>query len=157
MSNLTKSPYQPTITVLDIKHGVCATLNTTTYRNRLGIPVFRIQYAGTFPNLNYYKWLGAYHNSNLPITFSTYHLLDGVANITEFKVKTSQTLQNYLLAFIQDPNHGLPNLGWEALNITDPHGGNLIRLGADGNVTQQIYGIVIDGSCDGSKEYNPFP
>ena len=157
VSNLTEGPYQPTVTALDVIRGVCATLNATAYRNRLGIPVFRMQYAGIFPNLNYYKWLGAYHASDLPITFGTYHLLDGVANTTELEVETSRALQDYLLAFIQDPYHGLPNMGWEALNVSDPHGGNVIRLGADGNVTQHVYGIEIDGACDGSREYDPFP
>ena len=157
VSNLTEGPYQPTVTALDIIRGVCATLNATTYRNRLGIPVFRMQYAGTFPNMNYYKWLGAYHASDLPITFGTYHLLDGVANTTEFEVEVSRGLQDYLLAFINDPYHGLPKMGWNPMNVTDPYGGEMIRLGADGNVTQHIHGIEIDGSCDGSREYNPFP
>jgi carboxylesterase type B len=123
-----------------------------------GVPVFRFQYAGTFPNLNHFKWLGAYHASDLPITFGTYGLLDGIANTTQFEVEVSQSVQDHILAFAKDPYHGpQKTMGWEPLVASDPHGGDLIRFGADGKVSQHVDGIEIDGACSGVRDYNPFP
>jgi carboxylesterase type B len=159
VQNLTAGPYQPAVTAKDIAV-VCQILNSTVYRNRMGagVPVFRFQYAGTFPNLNHFKWLGAYHASDLPITFGTYGLLDGIANTTRFEVEVSQSVQDHILAFAKDPYHGpQKTMGWEPLVASDPHGGDLIRFGADGKVSQHVDGIEIDGACSGVRDYNPFP
>ncbi|KAI9742350.1 MAG: hypothetical protein M1818_003883 [Claussenomyces sp. TS43310] len=158
--NLTAGPYQPAVTARDIAVGVCPTFNSTVYRNRMGagVPVFRFQYAGTFPNLNYFKWLGAYHASDLPITFGTYGLLDGIANTTSFEVEVSRSMQDHILAFIQDPYHGpQKTMGWKPLVVSDPNGGDLIRFGADGKVSQHVDGVEVNGVCQGIGEYNPFP
>ncbi|KAJ7230272.1 acetylcholinesterase [Mycena pura] len=114
-------------------------------------------YAGIFPNLNFYKWLGAYHASDLPIIFGTYGLLDGIANTTAFEVEVSQSVQDHILAFAKDPYHGPQKMGWEPLVASDPHGGDLIRFGADGKVSQHVDGIEINGACSGVHDYNPFP
>ncbi|KAJ7637771.1 acetylcholinesterase [Mycena rosella] len=158
VQNLTAGPYQPAVTAKDIAR-MCEILNSTVYRNRMGagVPVFRFQYAGTFPNLNYYKWLGAYHASDLPITFGTYGLLDDIANTTRFEVEVSQSVQDHILAFAKDPYHGPQQMGWEPLVASDPHGGDLIRFGADGKVSQHVDGIEINGACSGAHDYNPFP
>ncbi|KAJ6618041.1 acetylcholinesterase [Mycena sp. CBHHK59/15] len=146
----------PAVTAKDIAR-MCQILNSTVYRNRMGVPVFRFQYAGTFPNLNYYKWLGACHASDLPITFGTYGLLDGIANTTSFEVEVSQSVQDHILAFAKDPYHGPQKMGWELLVASDLHGGDLIRFGADGKVSQHVDGIEINGACSGVHDYNPFP
>jgi acetylcholinesterase len=158
--NLTAGPYQPPVTAADIAFGVCPTLNSTVYRNRMGagVPVFRFQYAGTFPNLNHFKWLGAYHGSDLSITFGTYELLDGIAKTTRFEVEVSRSMQDHILAFVKDPFHGpQKTMGWKPLVASDPHGGDLIRFGADGKVAQHVDGVEVDGVCQGLREYNPFP
>ncbi|TVY88200.1 Acetylcholinesterase [Lachnellula willkommii] len=160
VNNLTAGPYQPAVTARDVTIGVCSTLNSTVYRNRMGagVPVFRSQHAGTFPNLNYYKWLGAYHASDLPIVFGTYGLLDGIANTTRFEVEVSQSMQDHVLAFVKDPFNGpQKTMGWNPLVASDPHGGDLIRFGADGKVSQHVDGVEVDGACEGLVEYNPFP
>ncbi|KAJ7811211.1 Alpha/Beta hydrolase protein [Mycena olivaceomarginata] len=143
VQNLTAGPYQPAVTAKDIA-GVCQILNSTVYRNRMGagVPVFRFQYAGT----------------DLPITFGTYGLLDDIANTTQFEVEVSQSVQDHILAFAKDPYHGpQKTMGWEPLVASDPHGGDLIRFGADGKVSQHVDGIEIDGACSGVRDYNPFP
>ncbi|KAI9689630.1 MAG: hypothetical protein M1820_010151 [Bogoriella megaspora] len=160
VENLTAGPYQPAVTAGDVAFGVCPTFNSTVYRNRLGAdaPVFRFQYAATFPNLNYYKWLGAYHASDIPITFGTYGLLDGIADTTRFEVEVSQSMQDHILAFVKDPFHGPQQaMGWKPLVASDSHGGDLIRFGADGKVVQHIDGVEVDGVCQGLREYDPFP
>ncbi|KAJ6588791.1 acetylcholinesterase [Mycena capillaripes] len=158
VQNLTADPYQPLVTARDIA-AVCGILNATVYRNQLGagVPVFRFQYAATFPNMNFYKWLGAYHASDLPITFGTYDLLDGIANTTRFEVEVSHSVQDHILAFAKDPFHGPQKMGWKPQVASDPHGGDAIRFGADGKVLQHIDGDEINGVCTGVRDYNPFP
>lgn len=160
INNLTEGPYQPPITAGNIQFGVCPTFNATVYRNQLGadVPVFRFQHAGIFPNLNPFKWLGAYHGSDIPISFGTYGLLDHIANTTSFQVAVSRSMQDHILAFVEDPYHGpQKTMGWLPLVVGDPHGGDLIRFGANNEVTQHVDGIEIDGVCQGLADYNPFP
>ncbi|KAJ6448600.1 Alpha/Beta hydrolase protein [Mycena vitilis] len=158
LDNVTAGPYQPTVTARDIASGVCPSYNSTVYRNRIGVPVFRFQHAGVFPNLNYYDWLGAYHASDLPIIFGTYDLLDGIANTTSFEVEVSHAMQDHVLAFATDPYHGPQKaFGWNPLVASDPHGGDLIRFGAGGIVSEHVDGVEIDGVCYGAGEYDPFP
>lgn len=160
VDNLTAGPYQPVVTAGDIAFGVCPTFNSTVYRNRMGdeVPVFRLQFAGTFPNLNQFEWLGAYHGSDTPIVFGTYGLLDHVANTTEFEVEVSQSVQDHILAFVKDPYSGAQTkLGWQPMVASDPHGGDLIRFGANGKVSQHVDGVEVDGVCQGLREYDPFP
>ncbi|KAK6193715.1 hypothetical protein LQW54_012185 [Pestalotiopsis sp. IQ-011] len=159
VGNLTAGPDQAEVTALDIDRGVCQTFNSTVYRNRVGAPVFRFQYAGIFPNLNYYDWLGAYHASDIPISFGTYHLLDHVANTTELEIETSDSMQDYFLSFVKDPYNGpQETFGWEPMAaLSDPDGGDLIRFGADGKAVQHIKGVEVDGVCQGIGDYNPFP
>jgi acetylcholinesterase len=160
VDNLTAGPYQPTVTAYDVAGFVCPTFNSTVYRNRMGpddVPVFRFQHAGTFPNLNKYKWLGAYHASDIPISFGTYHLLDHVAPTTQFEIDVSHSMQDHMLAFVKDPYHGPQKMGWQPMVTSDPHGGDLLRFGADGKVVQHINGVEVDGVCLGIREYDPFP
>lgn len=157
IANLTEGPYQPFVTARDINRGVCPTYNTTVWRNQNDIPVFRFQYAGTYPNLNVYKWLGAYHASDLPIVFGTYHDLDLIANTTDFEIQVSQTYQDYVMTFALDPYNGPQKIGWQPMVTTEPNGGDLVRFGAGGIVVQHVDGVEVDGVCQGLREYNPFP
>lgn len=160
VDDVTVGPDQALVTSLDISIMVCPTFNATVYRNRLGadVPVFRIQHAGTFPNLNVYSWLGAYHASDITITFGTYELMNYVANTTQFEIDVSQSLQDHILAFVTDPYNGpQTTLGWNPMNTSEPNGGDLIRFGADGIVAQHVDGIEVDGICLGLREYDPFP
>lgn len=160
VGNLTAGPYQPPITEYDVEGFVCPTFNSTVYRNRLDpkVPVFRFQHAGVFPNLNKYKWLGAYHASDIPISFGTYHLLDHIANTTKFETDVSESMQDHILAFVKDPYHGpQETMGWKPMVASEPRGGGLVRFGADGKVVQHIDGVEVDGVCLGIGRYNPFP
>jgi acetylcholinesterase len=163
--NATFGPDQSLVTALDVAIMVCPTFNSTVYRNRMRcptsnttIPVFCFQHAGTFPNLNYYLWLGAYHASDIPITFGTYQLLDHVANTTQFEIDVSLSMQDHILAFVTDPYNGpQTTLGWNPMVASSPNGGDLIRFGADGVISQHIDGVEVDGVCLGLREYDPFP
>ncbi|KAG7148811.1 Lipase 1 like protein [Verticillium longisporum] len=138
----------------------CAGLNSTAYRNRLGpdVPVFRFQYAAEFPNLNVYDWLGAYHNSETPLIFGTYGLLDHIANTTEFQIEVSHSMQDHILAFAKDPFNGPQALGWQPMDTRLADGGDLLRFGgSSGKVFVHVDGIELDGVCLGIREHDPFP
>ncbi|WQF79068.1 Putative carboxylesterase, type B, alpha/Beta hydrolase [Colletotrichum destructivum] len=158
--NLTEGPWQPPVTALNIA-SVCGIRNAVVSRNQLNTseaPVYRFQYAGQFPNLNVYDWLGAYHNSETPLVFGTYGLLDHVAPTTEFQVEVSRAMQDHIMAFAEDPYQGpLKKFGWEPQIVSEAGGGSLLRFGAGGKAVQRIDGVEVDGVCEGLGEYDPFP
>jgi carboxylesterase type B len=157
VDNLTVGPYEPAVLALDLSLWVCPTVTTTMFRNALGIPVFRYQNAGAYPNLNPFTWLGAYHASDLPMNFGTYGLLTNLGQTTPFEVAVSLSMQDHILAFVKDPQNGPQTFGWEPLNVSAPNGGTLLRFGADGEVVQNVNGIEVDGPCKGIGTYNQFP
>ncbi|KAJ7211115.1 Alpha/Beta hydrolase protein [Mycena rebaudengoi] len=157
VENLPAGPDEPTVLALDIAFWVCPTANTTVLRNALDIPVFRFQNAGTYPNLNPLSWLGGYHASDLPIAFGTYGLLTDLGPTTHFEVAVSLAMQDHILAFVKDPHRGPQKIGWQPLNASAPHGGTLIRFGADKKVVQYVDGDEVDGVCKGIGTYNQFP
>ncbi|KAF4914944.1 putative secreted lipase [Colletotrichum viniferum] len=158
--NLTEGPWQPPVTAMDVAW-VCSAFNATAARNRLSTseaPVFRFQYAAEFPNLNVYSWLGAYHNSETPLLFGTYDLLDHIAPTTAFQVEVSRTMQDYVMTFAEDPYHGpQKKFGWEPQVINETNGGFVLRLGAGEKAVQRIDGVELDGVCQGLRQYDPFP
>ncbi|KAJ6541444.1 Alpha/Beta hydrolase protein [Mycena capillaripes] len=157
IDNLTAGPYEPAVLAADLALWVCPTANTTILRNALGIPVFRYQNAGTYPNLNPFTWLGAYHASDLSTNFGTYGLLTDLGKTTRFEVAVSRAMQDHILAFIKDPQHGPQSIGWQPMNASAPHGGTLIRFGANGKVVQNVDGVEVDGPCRGIGSYTQFP
>lgn len=155
--NVTEGPWPPSVRAM-VLAAQCGSFNSTVYQNRLDAPapVFRFQYAGVFPNLNVYDWLGAYHNSETPMVFGTYGLLDHIADTTEFQVEVSQSMQDHIMAFAEDPYHGPQNtFGWQPQDVMI--GGDLIRFGAQGIAAQHIDGVEVDGECVGLGEYDQYP
>ncbi|KAH7321324.1 acetylcholinesterase [Stachybotrys elegans] len=138
----------------------CPALNATAYRNRLDteVPVFRIQYAAEFPNLNVWDWQGAYHNSETPLIFGTYELLDHIAPSTEYQRQVSESMQDHILAFVKDPYNGPQEMGWQPMVVSEPNGGQILRFGgSSGKVFEFVDGIDVDGACLGIGKYEPFP
>ncbi|KAJ7432830.1 Alpha/Beta hydrolase protein [Mycena galericulata] len=160
VGNLTVGPYEPAVLALDLSDvagPVCPTANATFVRNSLDIPVFRYQNAGTYPNLNPFSWLGAYHASDLPMNFGTYGLLTNLGKTTSFEETVSASMQDRILAFVKDPQNGPKSIGWQPMNASAPRGGTLLRFGAEGKVVQNVNGVDVDGPCKGIGSYNQFP
>ncbi|KAI9155007.1 chlorogenic acid esterase precursor [Paramyrothecium foliicola] len=156
--NLEKGPDQAFLDAWTVPFWVCAVFNSTTYRNRAGVPVFRFQYASEFPNLNVYEWLGAYHNAETPLVFGTYGLLDHIADTTKFQIEVSHSMQDRLLAFAKDPFNGPQKLSWTPSIVSEPNGGKYLRFGgSSGKAWEIVDGIEIDGACLGERRYNAFP
>ncbi|KAF6795826.1 chlorogenic acid esterase precursor [Colletotrichum sojae] len=158
--NLTEGPWQPPVTELNVAW-VCGARSATAARNGLGTaeaPVFRFQYAAEFPNLNVYEWLGAYHNSETPLVFGTYGMLDHIAPTTEFQDEVSRAMQDHIMAFAEDPYHGpQEKFGWQPQVVSEANGGDILRFGGDGKVVQRVDGVDIEGVCVGLGEYDSFP
>lgn len=119
----------------------CPDAHGALARKNWGLPVWRVHYFGTWPNLNPFDWLGAYHSSDLPMVFGTSDLRG--ADTPEEKA-TSRYYQDAWAAFARDPVHGLTAYGWPTY---DPEGQTLIKLG-NGSVSAVFAkGDTFDAGC----------
>jgi carboxylesterase type B len=148
---------QDFINMITLVQFVCPTYNSTVERTSHDIPVYRYQFAGTFPNLNPVDWVGAYHGIDVPMSFGTYDLVKGLGESTELEIATSRAMQDHILAFAKDPQSGPQELGWNPIDANAPGGGKLIRFGANGKAVQYVDADEVDGACQGKGTYNPFP
>lgn len=148
---------QEIILGLDLAGFVCPTYSSTLERNDVSVPVYRYQYAGTFPNLNPLNWTGAYHGEDIPLVFGTYDLVQGVGEIPPLEVETSRAMQDHVLAFVMDPHSGPQKLGWQAVDARSPHNGSLIRFGTGGKSVQYVSSSEVDRDCQGLGDYEAFP
>lgn len=123
---------------------LCPTVQTTRDRYAAGTSTFRYLYGGNFSNISPQWWEGAYHSSELPLIFGTHGIARGAS--TPFEVQVSEQMQDYWLAFAQDPINGLPKLGWEAYEPT----GNGVLIGWKDVVTQPITESKLEEPCDGA-------
>ncbi|KAL2203371.1 alpha/beta-hydrolase [Sarocladium strictum] len=155
--DVNEGPDRATVDALNVRFS-CNVFNSTRMRNGNDIPVYRFQYAGVFPNLNVYDWLGAYHASDIPASFGTYDLMEHIAPSTKLQADTSRAMQDHVLAFVKDPYNGpQKEFGWKPQDTSAENGGQVLRLGANGKSAQFIEGIEIDGVCEGKGEYDSFP
>ena len=100
---------------------------------------------GNFSNISPVDWLGAFHWTDLLMIFGTYED-DAGGDIPTLEVETSETMQDYLLAFIKDPSTLSSTVGWTAFNASEANGGVILEFG---NITtvQTITGDYLDGGC----------
>jgi hypothetical protein len=80
--------------------------------------------------------------------FGTYFL--DLGEIPQLEVKTSLKMQDYILAFIKDPN-SLPGLGWPAFDSEEAKGGTIIQFGKDVAV-KNVTGDYLDAVCYNASE-----
>ncbi|KAK8076502.1 carboxylesterase [Apiospora phragmitis] len=76
----------------------CPAYKSAADRLAAGIPVYRYLYSGNFTNISPKPWLGAYHESELPLLMGTHPLFRG--NSTEFEYQTSDLMQDSWLTFV---------------------------------------------------------
>ncbi|EMC94807.1 hypothetical protein BAUCODRAFT_141074 [Baudoinia panamericana UAMH 10762] len=150
---------------------LCTGANTTILRNQYGLPpTYRYQYAGNWTNQDPLPWMGAFHSSDLPMIFGAYEYSSanrGSANVSivvtpesdiqPLEVQTSQTMEDFILAFMKNPYSGPPALGWLPMNTSAPDGGLILRFGANGKAVQNVTGNDVQAVCFGRGPYNPFP
>lgn len=154
-SNVTEGPYQPAVDASTLSGWVCPTANTSIIRASASRITYRYQYAGVWPNQNPYKWIGAFHSSDLMMFFGTYfyNATHTSSKPSDMEIKTSQAMQDHLLAFMKDPKKGPAALGWYPYT----YGSSVLRFGAGGIPVQKVSGYEIDGPCFGNGTYDAFP
>ncbi|KZM19150.1 hydrolase [Ascochyta rabiei] len=84
-------------------------------------------------------WMGAYHFAEIPLITGTH--ADYRGNSTSFESALSETMQEYWLAFIKDPMHGLTQTGWPEYIGSN---GTVIVFGEDDELIQMRGGAVLD-------------
>ncbi|RAH85436.1 alpha/beta-hydrolase [Aspergillus japonicus CBS 114.51] len=122
----------------------CLARSDSELRASIGLDTYRYYWAGNFSNISPVPWLGAFHWTDLLMIFGTY-MLD-VGNITELEVKTSETMQDFFLAYLKDASTINTTVGWTAFNGSAPEGGVILEFGKDVPV-RNVTGDWLDGGC----------
>lgn len=128
-----------------VNYFVCPAAETSTLRTQAGLKTYRYQYSGNFSNVSPLPWMGPYHASDLPMLFGTHQdYTNGQGHSTEFEFAVSEKMEDFLLAFMTNPDSGPESIGWPAFDS-----GSMVEFGADGEVVQQIRVQSVDGVCNG--------
>lgn len=109
----------------------CPAAVSSNFRAEFGVPTYRYRYFATFPNLNPFPWLGAYHSVEIPIVFGTSHFS---GPDTDAEKEFSRYMQGAWAAFAKDPAKGLEAYGWPRYAVGTE---SLVLLGKN-NVTMQV-------------------
>lgn len=130
----------------------CPAVKTTQDRYATQSSTWRYLYAGNFSNIAPQSWEGAYHQSDLPLIFGTYGMARGAG--TELEKAVSEKMQDYWLAFAEDPINGLTNMGWEKYE----NNGESVLFGSGDQAVQAIADSALDAPCNGaSPNGKPLP
>ncbi|KIW45062.1 uncharacterized protein PV06_03481 [Exophiala oligosperma] len=149
-TNVTAGPNETLALQTTIGGFICPSHNTSEYRTQNKLLTYRYQYAGNFSNISPRPWMGAYHDTDLPMLFGTYNDFRGAG--PGFEGRVSQKLQDLVLAFMKDPVAGPKGMGW-----SDYTSGQMLRFAADGVVAKNVSVQTVDGVCTGQGSYDPTP
>ncbi|KAJ5925762.1 hypothetical protein N7454_007272 [Penicillium verhagenii] len=131
---------------------ICTAYEDSILRAYLGLETYRYLWAGNFSNISPVPYLGAFHWSDLLMIFGTYMTDSG--DISQLEVMTSETMQDYILAFLKDPSTVGSTVGWPPFNANAPHGGLILEFGNHTSV-KNITGEFLEAGCWNSSI--PFP
>ena len=120
----------------------CPAATSSMLREAAGRTTYRWQYAGNFSNVSPLPWQGAYHSSDLAMTFGSHSDFRGPS--TEHEYMVSQSMQDHLLAFGRDPVGGPAEIGWQ-----DTSSGLMLRFGEGQEVLKTVTEEDVDAGCDG--------
>ncbi|KAK8022259.1 carboxylesterase, partial [Apiospora rasikravindrae] len=98
----------------------CPAYKSAADRLTAGLPVYRYLYSGNFTNISPEPYLGAYHESELPLIMGTDALFRG--NSSEFEDQTSALMQDSWLTFVAsagDPATMSAKVGWPEWTSVD--------------------------------------
>ncbi|KAJ5662657.1 hypothetical protein N7462_011583 [Penicillium macrosclerotiorum] len=133
---------------VDAQKWVCSALSDTVLRYTHGLDTYRYFWAGNFSNISPVSWLGAFHFSDLYMIFGTY--VKNAGEISQLEISTSRAMQDFMLAFLKDPNSLPETVGWPLFNPNSPNGGSIIEFGKDLPAIN-ITGHYLDGGCYNSS------
>ncbi|KAH9904503.1 alpha/beta-hydrolase [Xylariomycetidae sp. FL2044] len=152
--NLAMGPNKTDVDEGTLDQFICPAYNSSTARNMNALTTYRYQYAGNFSNVSPYWWMGASHGADLPMIFGSYNL---TGNATEFERSVAEAMQDYVLAFLEDPENGLRQKGWFPSNSATDGNGPMVRFGAGSTVVRNITSMEVDGACMGQGVYIASP
>ncbi|KJA28776.1 hypothetical protein HYPSUDRAFT_196943 [Hypholoma sublateritium FD-334 SS-4] len=123
----------------------CPASSTAQERLAAGVPTWRYQYQGVFPDISARPDLRAYHSSEIPLVFGTYNASTFAAP-TATEVALSRYMQSAWVAFARDPAQGLVGFGWP---VYAPQAPTLVQLGNAANATGVVFteGALLDVTC----------
>jgi cholinesterase len=106
----------------------CGASTAAQVRLNNKVPAWVYRFDGVYENqaLSPQPIAGAYHSSDVPMTFGTTELRPGVPKDTPEQAKLSKNWRHAWAEFAKDPDNGLKKLGWP---VYDPAKETLIRLG----------------------------
>ncbi|KAF9693193.1 hypothetical protein EKO04_008874 [Ascochyta lentis] len=138
--------YGPDLAIADtltLSYFLCPSVQTTHNRFATNTTTFRYLYGGNFSNIAPQWWEGAYHQSDMPLVFGTHDIAR--TNSTPLEYSVSEAMQDFWLAFAQDPVVGLPQQGWEAYEPS----GEAVLFGWEGKAVQPIKEADLEAPCSG--------
>ena len=124
---------------------LCPATLTTRLRTQAGLQTYRYLYSGNFSNISPLAWMGAYHDSDLPMIFGTHGDFRGES--TGFERRTSEMMQDAVLAFMKDPCAGPESVGWPSANS-----GNMLIFGEEDKAMQEVGLENVQGVCAGEAK-----
>ncbi|KAF2706438.1 acetylcholinesterase [Pleomassaria siparia CBS 279.74] len=89
---------------------LCPSFKTVKLRAAANISTYRYLYAGNFSNISPRPWMGAYHQSELPLLFGTHGNYRGSS--TKYENAVSVAMQDAWRAFADNPQDGLKGEDW---------------------------------------------
>lgn len=123
---------------------ICTAYDDSKLRATLGLETYRYEWAGNFSNISPVPYLGAFHWSDLLMIFGTYMTDKG--KISDLEVATSETMQDFILAFLKDSSTVSSTVGWPAFDATTQHGGLILEFGNQTTV-KNITGDFLEAGC----------
>ncbi|KAH8902371.1 alpha/beta-hydrolase [Coniochaeta sp. PMI_546] len=154
VQNVAAGPNMTAVDKATVDIFVCLAANATDARAALGVTTYRYQYAGNFSNLTPLPWLGAYHAADIPLLMGSY---ERPGPATGFEKQVAETMQDYLLAFVEDPEDGLRKKGWAPHTERVSVGGNMIRFAVADKVAINASASEVDFACVSGAPYNSSP
>ncbi|KAI8963505.1 alpha/beta-hydrolase [Daldinia sp. FL1419] len=154
LDNLVQGPNKTDVDKGTLNDFICPAYNSSNIRELNNLTTYRYQYAGNYSNLTPFPWMGAYHGADLPMIFGSYNLSGGA---TDFQKRVAETMQDYVLAFLTDPENGLKSLGWLPGDSSSVVDGLMVRFGAGDVIVQSIDASDVDIACTGVGHYNSHP
>ncbi|KAI0404700.1 carboxylesterase [Xylaria palmicola] len=146
VNNLIGGPNKTAVDKGTLNIFICPAYNTSNVRADNNLTTYRYEYVGNYSNITPYSWMGAYHGADLPMIFGTYNISGGA---TEFQKVVAERMQDYVFAFLADPQYGLARLGWLPDRMSKDGGGSMVRLGDSERIVQNISSIEVDNACLG--------
>lgn len=128
---------------LTLSFFLCPAAETSRLRTAAGLTTYRYLFSGNFSNVSPLPWMGADHAADLPMLFGTHQdYQNGKGPSTDFESAVSERMEDWLFAFMVDPEYGPQKHGWAPYTS-----GQVLEFGADGQVLRNVSVESVDGVC----------